>query len=105
MENKGFLASLFDMSFTEFITTRIIKALYTLAIFLSAIAVVLMVYEGFSFNFLTGLGTLILAPLAFLLYVVLTRIWLELVIVIFRIAENTSRMVERQNPPQADQFE
>ena len=32
MEDKGFIETLFDMSFTEFITTKIIKFLFVLGI-------------------------------------------------------------------------
>ncbi|MCC5843569.1 MAG: DUF4282 domain-containing protein [Verrucomicrobia bacterium] len=42
-----------------------------------------------------GIMFLILSPLLFLLYVLGARIWCEMIIVLFRIAENTSRLVEK----------
>lgn len=49
-----------------------------------------MVVSGFSINF-WGARILIvlLSPVVFFLYVLISRIWLELIIVVFRIAENT----------------
>jgi len=95
MAEKGFLGSLFDLSFTEFITTRVIKVLFILAIIFSAIEAVLMIVWGFGGGALTGILLLIISPIVFLVFVILARVWLELVIVIFRIAENTGRLAER----------
>ena len=95
MAEKGFLGSLFDLSFTEFITTRVIKALFILAIIVSAIAAVVIVVSGFVSGALSGIVLLVISPILFLVYVILARVWLELVIVIFRIAENTGRLAEQ----------
>ena len=35
---------------------------------------------------------LVLSPLVFLLYALVVRVWCELIIVVFRLAENTSRL-------------
>jgi len=97
MAEKGFLGSLFNLSFTEFITTRVIKVLFILAIIFAAIAALVMIVSGFAGGVLSGIVLLIISPILFLVYVILARVWLELVIVIFRIAENTGRMAD-QNP-------
>lgn len=99
MHEKGFFARLFDFSFSEFITTSIIKIIFALVVVFSAIAVLMMLVTGFRGGALTGILALILSPLAFLLYVLLGRVWCELIIVVFRIAENTGRLVERQDTP------
>ncbi|HMP74323.1 MAG TPA: DUF4282 domain-containing protein [Kiritimatiellia bacterium] len=96
--NKGPLTALFDLSFTEFITTKFIKALYVVLMGISAIVALFMIGNGFSRSFGSGLLMLILAPLLFLLYVFFARIWCELIIVLFRIAENTTRLVEQGKP-------
>ena len=106
MVTKGFFGSLFDMSFTEFVTTRIIKVLFVLAIIVSviiSIALFIGCLQSGAPGILLGL---VIAPLAFLLYVIVARVWLEVVIVLFRIAENTGRLVEQGkkaggNPPEA----
>ena len=95
MAEKGFLGSLFDLSFTEFITTRVIKALFILAIIVAAIAAVVIIVSGFVSGALSGIAMLVISPILFLVYVILARVWLELVIVIFRIAENTGRLAEQ----------
>ena len=97
MEQKGLIASLFDLSFTEFVTTRIVKFLYILGILAAGIGGLAIVASGFSSGSgAAGAASLIVAPLAFLGYVMAARIWLEVVIVLFRIAENTGRLVELQ---------
>ena len=100
MDPKGFFASLFDFSFSSFITTKIIKVLFILAIIGSAIGALFLLFAGFtSGNFFGVLFALVLAPLAFLIYTILARVWLEIVIVLFRIAENTQKMADGK--PQA----
>jgi uncharacterized membrane protein len=95
MANKGFFGSLFDISFTEFITTRIIKVLFVLAIIGSGIAAVALLVSGIAGGGAGAFASIILSPLLFLLSVVLARIWLEVIIVLFRIAENTGKLVEQ----------
>lgn len=98
MAQKGFLGGLLDLSFKEFITIRVIKVLYILAIIGSAIGGIIMLIGGFiSLGSSVGRGLLMIigSPLVFLLYVLMARIWLEIVVVLFRIAENTSALVEQ----------
>ena len=90
MQDKSIVSVLFDLSFSEFITTRIIKALFILAIVVSAIAALSVVIAGFSNGFLSGLASIIFAGILFLLYVLAARVWCELIIAVFRIAENTA---------------
>lgn len=94
-EEKGFIGSLFDLSFTEFVTTRMIKILFVLAIIGAAGVAVSMIIKGFASDIGTGVVMLVLSPLIFFCYILLARMWLELIIVIFRIAENTGRLVEQ----------
>jgi len=107
MGNSGFLQSLFDLSFTEFVTTKIIKLLFVLGVAVCGLGAVMVFFSGLAMKSFFGvLVAFIGAPLAFLVYVLLLRIWLELVIVIFRIAENTTQIAAqgRQNsasPPSA----
>lgn len=94
-EQKGFLGALFDFSFSDFITIKLIKILYILGIIFSGIAAIMVIVNGFNISAGAGIIFLILSPLIFLLYVILVRVWLEIIIVIFRIAENTKQMVEK----------
>jgi Domain of unknown function (DUF4282) len=95
MDTQGFLGSIFDLSFAEFITIRIIKFLFILGIIFAAIGTLLLIVTGFSNGIGAGILSLVLSPLIFLIYVLVARIWCEMIIVIFRIAENTGRLVDR----------
>jgi Domain of unknown function (DUF4282) len=92
---KGFLASLFDLDFKEFITTKIIKLLYILGICCAGLSAAIMLLVGLIQGG-TGLVALVVAPVAFLLWVIGLRVWLELVIVIFKISENTEIMAGKE---------
>jgi len=88
MDPKGFFASLFDFSFTEFLTIKIIKLLFILGIIGAALGSLFYLIKDF------GLSSLLIAPLIFIASVFLLRIWLELVMVVFRIADNTTQLVD-----------
>lgn len=93
---KSFFSSLFDMSFSNFITPKIIRILFILAIIGSAIWALALLVAGLGSGSAGGiLGGLIGAPIVFILAVILSRVYLELLLVMFRIAENTERLAER----------
>jgi len=94
-QQRGFLGSLFDFSFTEFVTIRIIKVLYALAVLFSGIAALGMIIGGFSRGAGIGVLFLILSPLVFLVYVLAARVWLEVIVILFRIAEHTRTIAEK----------
>jgi hypothetical protein len=94
---KGFFASLFDLSFSEFVTIRLIKVLYILGIAGSVLGGLAFIVGGFANGAGIGILFLLLSPVLVLFYILMVRIWLELIIVVFRIAENTSRMVKMPN--------
>jgi hypothetical protein len=97
MDNNGFLKNLFDTSFSEFLTTKIIRVIYIIGIAFCAVVALIFLFSGDQ-NFLVRL---IGAPLAFFLYVILLRVWLEVVMVIFKIADNTDKMVATQSSESA----
>ncbi len=93
-EPKGFFTTLFDFSFSEFITTQIIKILYGIGILASAIGALLFIIWGFHGGFLAGIITIILSPVIFIIYTIIVRVYLEVVMVLFRIADNISQIVK-----------
>jgi hypothetical protein len=95
MENKSVLGLLFDLSFTEFVTTRVIQVVFVVGIVFSAVGTLTLIATAFNAGTVPGVLVLIVSPLFFLLYVLAVRIWCEIIIVVFRIAENTGRLVER----------
>lgn len=83
----GFFNALFDFSFSSFITTRIIKVLYILSIVAIGLGALGIFITLASRGAAGIIGGLILAPIFFVLYVIFARVWMEIIIVIFRIAE------------------
>ncbi len=84
---QNFFEALFDFSFSEFVTTKIIKVIYGLGVAIAAIAAIGLIVNGFQSSFLLGILALIVSPIVFIIYTILIRVWLEVVIVLFRILE------------------
>ena len=87
-----FLNALFDFSFKEFVTTKIIKVIYAIGILIAAIGAIVFMVSGFKSSALLGIIFLILSPIIFIIYAIIIRVWLEVVIVMFRIAEDVSKI-------------
>lgn len=90
LESKNFFAALFDFGFTSFVTLRFLKLIY-------AILVGLILLTGFIFFvalIFRGGVSVILAlvgvPIVTLFYLVLARVYTEMIALFFRIGENTS---------------
>ena len=89
METNGFLNSLFDYSFSSFITSRIIKVLYELTTIVVALWTLLLILAAFNISSGFGLVMLVIGgPLFFLIAMIYARVGLELLMVIFRIHED-----------------
>ena len=106
-ETPGFFKILLDTSFNDFITLKLIKFFYILGCILSAIdafigvPIAVWIYaQAYLINVSNAeriAGIVILAPILFIVEVVLLRVWLELVASVFRIAENTTVMAADLN--------
>jgi hypothetical protein len=95
MGDKGFFGSLFDISFSSLITTKVIKVLYVISLIVIGLFALVFIVAAFSNSVGLGILTLVVfAPIGALLYVIYTRVILEFIIVVFRIAEYTREMVE-----------
>ena len=94
-QHRGFFGALFDLSFSELITTRVIKFLFVLGIIGSAIAAIVYIVAAFSQSAGVGVLVLIVSPLIFVIYVTVARIWLEVLIVVFRISEDVKRIADK----------
>ena len=80
---------LFDWDFTSFITKKLVRLLYMVGVAAAGLMALSVIVSGFSLGAGSGLLALILSPILFLVAVAVMRIQLELVIVLFRIEENT----------------
>lgn len=93
---KGFISLIYDLSFNEFVTIRIIKALYLIALMIAALIAILTLFGALATGKpLAMLFGMLLTPVAFLFWSLIARVYLELIIVLFRIAENTSELVHQ----------
>jgi hypothetical protein len=93
---KGFLGSLFDFSFSSFVTPKIIKVLYVLFTIWTALIGITILIIGFKTGGVAGgLFTLIIIePIFLLLTLGIYRVVLEAFMVIFRIYEETKKIRE-----------
>lgn len=97
-EAKGFFASLTDFSFESFITPRIIKVVYFLA--LVGVAMYTLGWLGYCFyshNMVTGFFmAVITTPIVAALGVVLARVYVELIMLAFKVLETLKRIEAKQ---------
>lgn len=88
MEEKGLIGTIFDFSFDKFVTTKVIKFLLGLAMLVNAVITIMIIVGGFQNGALAGILALILSPVIYVLMMLVSRIYLELIIVAFRIVEH-----------------
>jgi hypothetical protein len=97
--SKGFVASLFDFSFSSFVTPKLIRALYVLATIWTAVMTI--AYCSLCLHFGDG-GTMIIfliisAPILFLLGIGSIRVALEVFMVLHRLNENIQAIRDRSD--------
>jgi predicted benzoate:H+ symporter BenE len=92
----SFLGALFDFSFRSFVTLRIVRFLYAVAVVFLVVGVVVAVVGGMAAgrNALEVVGFLLFAPIGAFLYLLIIRVSLELMVVIFRIGETQGQILE-----------
>ncbi|PWW82165.1 hypothetical protein CR164_07480 [Prosthecochloris marina] len=99
MNAHGFFSKLFDFTFKEFITLQIVKYLYIIGLVFAGISALGFAGAGISdlrYDVIAGLVKILLSPFAFALTAILIRLVLEALVATFRIAENTTKIVENQ---------
>jgi cellulose synthase/poly-beta-1,6-N-acetylglucosamine synthase-like glycosyltransferase len=93
--DRGFFATLFDFSFTSFITLKFMKVIYAIAVGLillvGAIFFLAMLVRGGGSTLLAIVGV----PVVTMAYLVLVRLSFELVAQFFRIGEHV-RLIAQQ---------
>jgi hypothetical protein len=90
---KGFVGSLLDFSFESFVTPTIIRFLYALSLIGVAASTLAWVFTG---GFSGFLWHLVAAPLVLLIGWVLARVYIELIMVLFKILELLRRIEAHQ---------
>ncbi|WP_326824311.1 DUF4282 domain-containing protein [Streptosporangium sp. NBC_01756] len=92
---KGFLARLFDLSFDHYVTTSIVKIIFVILVVLQGIWALLFLAFAFDLNPGFGIISLVVAPIAWFLAVLLTRVGLESLVVVFKIKEDLGAIRNR----------
>jgi hypothetical protein len=90
-DEKNFFAGLFDFSFHHQLARRIVKLLYILAILFGGITVVAYVVLGYQQSPAQGLIALVVGIVSLFVGILISRVLLELALVILRIAEGIDR--------------
>lgn len=93
----GFFSTLFDLSFTRLLTTRVIKWLYILLIIVVGIGLVVTIVSSIIAGSITGvLISVVVGTLGALLTIIYGRIVLEVLLAIFRILETNREIAYLQ---------
>src|ERR1041385_4963869 len=94
-DSQSFLGALFDFSFTDFVTTKVLRLLYGVCIAAWAVTGLVVLAGAVNGPGLYALGALMVVPVGVLVAVTLARIWCELVIVAFRLADHAAEIAEQ----------
>ncbi len=89
------LGALLDLGFERFITLSVIKVVYILGMAVIGLVYLGMIIASFTQGVMAAIGAIIVGALVAVLYLIFFRIWLELIVVMFRIGENTSKLVQQ----------
>ena len=98
---RGFFNALMDTRFNSLITPSLVRVVYVIAMVLIVLGMLALVISGFADSAGSGVALLIIAPILGLFYLVVTRLWLELVVVLFKIrdaAEEVAVNTRRTGP-------
>lgn len=90
VESRGFFASLFDLSFTSFVTIKFARIIYILLMVFIALGYVFWVFAGFSDSAVAGMLFLLLGWIPGLITLILARVTMEFYIAMVRTSQNTA---------------
>ncbi|HRH97658.1 MAG TPA: DUF4282 domain-containing protein [Prosthecobacter sp.] len=91
---RAVLDLVLDLSFKRFVTPRLVRMLYVLSLMAASFYALSYMFSGFQNGTFTGLFQMVTAPLAFLLYLIVARVTVELILAIFRIADHIAPMAD-----------
>lgn len=93
LKKVDLLRGLFNFSFNQWVSPKIMKFLYGLSILFAGLIALFFIIMGFNLSMGFGIFSLFIGgPLIFLLTVIYSRVLLEMILVIFRMANH---MTER----------
>ncbi len=97
----SFFESLMDTRFDHLITPKLIRFLYIISMVVLALGALVAIVSGFADSVGSGILLLILAPIVALIYLIVVRLWLELIIVAFKIREAADSIADNTRRPGA----
>ena len=86
-----------DLSFKRFVTPRLVRLIYCISLIAAALSAIAWMASGFQTSIFYGAFTIATGPLAFFMYMLAARVILESMLAVFRIAENTEKLRERND--------
>ena len=86
--------ALSDFSFSSFVTIELAKFAYIISILLSTFFCGFLLVQKFKVSSSQGMIYLFISPLILFVSILLARVSLEMTVAIFKIAENTSKIVD-----------
>jgi hypothetical protein len=100
LEAKTFIRSLYDFSFSSFITLRVIRVLYILitilyTLFAFIFLVVALVAAVADHRVIELVVAIIVVPIAYFIYLTVARISMEILMVLFNIGKDVRSIRER----------
>lgn len=90
----GFFQSLKDTRFNSLITPKLVRFLYVVSVVVLAIGVPVFIVTGFAHSARAGVIALIVTPIIAFIYLILVRLYLELIVVTFKIRDAAERVAE-----------
>jgi hypothetical protein len=91
----GFLAALFDFSFSPFVIPKIADLAYIIVLAVSGLAFLVAALRVFQISFVAGLLALVACAVGFLLNAMASRIAIEAAVALVRTAQNTTELLRK----------
>ena len=76
------------LNFDKLIGTSLVKFIYYVGLIGIALGCLFIMFSGFQFGFLQGIGTIVLGPILAVIYVLVWRFACEMWIVLFKISND-----------------
>jgi len=93
---NSFVSTLFDFSFSHFIVLRFVKLVFSVLLVGDCAICLWLIILAFGAGIGWGFLTILISPILFFVLAVFFRVWTEMLVVIFRIAEDIEELTEAQ---------
>ncbi len=87
-----FIGKLFDLSFTKFVTPSLVQLIYAVGMGLILLTWLIALIASLTQGFVAFLGMLVIGSAVAFLYLLMLRVWMELIIILFRLGDTTQQI-------------